>query len=74
MTEYFIRYEIQGEAKIEAESPEHAQEMFEAMDVEELALSGSLISYAPETQTQIDQAIAEVRDGATGISDVMRGQ
>jgi len=64
MTEYVIRYAIEGEARIEAESPEEAQEMFDAMEIEELALSGDLLSDEPKTEDQIKAEIAEImREG-----------
>ena len=63
MTEYVIRYAIKGEARIEAESAEEAQEMFEAMELEELALSGDLIADEPKTDEQIKAEIAEIREG-----------
>ncbi len=60
MTEFIIRYTIDGEVKIEAEDAEQAQDMFDAMDIQELALTGEMIADEPKTEEQIKAEIAEL--------------
>jgi hypothetical protein len=68
MAEYIIRGEINFEVKIEAEGPEHAKEMFDAICIEEIALSGELWADEPKTEQQIRAEIAELRDGHFGTA------
>lgn len=67
MSEFIVRYAIEGEVKIEAETAEEAQEMFEAMDVQELALTGDLMADAPKTEEQIKREISEALDSHARI-------
>ena len=68
MTEFIVRYAIEGEVKIEAETAEDAQEMFEAMEVEELALTGDLLADDPKTEEEIKREISEALDRHVRIS------
>ena len=62
MTEFIVRYAIEGEVKIEAGTAEDAQEMFEAMEVQELALTGDLLADEPKTEEEIRREISEALD------------
>ncbi len=59
---WVMRYSIEGEAEIMADTREEAQEMFEAMSKEELAEVGELITDdRPKTRDEIRLEIAEIR-------------
>ena len=52
---YIVRYTIEGEREIMAESREQAQKMFIDVSVEDLAICGDLIADDPRTPEEIRQ-------------------
>jgi hypothetical protein len=46
--QFAIPFDIRGEIKIEADSPEEALRIFRALNVREIAVEGELESYDPE--------------------------
>ena len=64
---YIVRYSIDGEVEIEAESADEAQVAFDGMSLRELGDNGSLTADDPKTPEQIKQEIAEFRAQAAAF-------
>jgi len=66
---YVIRYSIDGEIEVEAESPDEAQVAFDAISQRELGDAGELAADDPMTREQIKQERADFDAQAKMLAD-----